>query len=40
MDDRMDPASIHTDRLGQSVLGDLQGAEKLLIKNLAGVNRG
>ncbi len=36
----MYPTSIHADRLGQSVLGDLQGAEKLLIKNLAGVNGG
>ena len=36
----MDPASIHTDYLSQPVLGDLQRAEKLLIKNLTGVNGG
>ena len=36
----MDPASIHTDYLSQPVLGDLQRAEKLLIKNLTGVNEG
>ena len=34
----MDPASVHSDRLGQSVLSDLHGPEEFHFENLAGVN--